>query len=104
MQEIVKAFLATQQSSMVFSMCLRNGLPWENGMKIVVEGVGGSNIERKDEVTGLYPFMLVAVRQDEQTYDLGSVLHLIIKHPLLVGKYNCGDNDKKCHSRNRKLL
>ena len=73
-------------------------------MKIVVEGVSGSNIERQDEVTGLYPFMLAAVRQGKQTYDLGSVFHLIMKHPLLVKKQYCCDNDKKHHLQNRKLL
>jgi len=84
MQEIVEAFLSSEEPSTVLRVCINNGLQWENGMRAVVEGVGTNDIERQDEATGLYPLMAAGICQDSQTYDFDSVFHLIKKSPQLV--------------------
>mmetsp|Transcript_4989 Transcript_4989/g.7354 ORF Transcript_4989/g.7354 Transcript_4989/m.7354 type:complete len:498 (+) Transcript_4989:123-1616(+) len=93
MEHIIKAFLSSQEeSSTVFRVCLKNGLSWENGMRAVMQRVNINDIERQDEITGLYPFMLAAVRNEEdryKNYDLGSIFHLVMRSPTrLVRKHS----------------
>jgi len=100
MKEIVEAFVSTQQTT-TFHVCIKHGVPWENGTK---EVFGGNNVEtvaeREDISTGLYPFMLAAVKES-YGYDLDSVFHLIIATPKLVKHF--GDNSgEDQYSRKRK--
>ena len=102
MQEIVEAYLSVQEPSTALTVCAKNGLPWKDGMWAVVHRVQTNDIERQDDETGLYQFMLAGVRQDEDNYDLASVFHLIKRSPLLVRKYDENDERECQSSRKRK--
>ncbi len=93
-KELVEALLSTQESAEVFKMCIKNGLQWHHGMNVVVKDVGIDDIERKDEETGLYPFMLAGVGHGKRSYDLGSIFHLIKRSPRLVWRYNENDMEE----------
>ncbi len=103
MKEIVEALLSTQDSSTLFTMCIKNGLQWHDGMRVVVEAVDKDNIEREDDETGLYPFMLAGVGYSKSSYDLASIFHLIKQCPRLVRKYDENDvEDDDQFSRKRR--
>ncbi len=87
MQEIVEAFISSQQPSTVLSVSMKNGLEWEDGMQAVVNGI---DVDEIDVETGLYPFMFAATEGGNNCdlewayYDLEWVFHLIKRNPLLV--------------------
>lgn len=105
MEEIITAFLSNQQPSVVFMVCIKNGLRWDDGMRSVVAGVGMDDIEREDEATCLYPFMLAGVGHGKHGFDVVSIFHLIKRSPLLVRRYDEKDEQdqylrkrKRCRS------
>ena len=102
MEEIITAFLSNQQPSVVFMVCIKNGLRWDDGMRSVVAGVGMDDIEREDEATCLYPFMLAGVGHGKHGFDVGSIFHLIKRSPLLVRRYDEKDEYSKKKKRCRK--
>ena len=75
-KEIVETFASAQQSTALM-VGAKHGLSWENGMKCMVEDVDIDELERKDEETSLYLFMLAANGGEKYNYDLGAVFHLI---------------------------
>ena len=84
LKKIIWASASAQQPAILF-VCAKYGLPWELGMKHVVENIDVGDMETKDEKTGLHLFMLAAVGGKYQCrYDLGSVFHLIQASPGCV--------------------
>ena len=60
MQDIVTA-LAASQGRLMIHVALEHGLPWDFGMKDVIDLTTNEQLEERDAVTGLYPFMLAAI-------------------------------------------
>jgi len=86
MKEIVHAFANAQKVSEI-NVCAKHGLQWENGMSnLFKESVNTTrvhNLKLRDELSGLFPFMLAASGRSGN-YDLGSIFHLIKKSSRLV--------------------
>merc|ERR1712045_46926 len=93
MKDIVEAFGSDQQFTPL--MCAKHGLSWEGGMMHILEDIEENDMERKDEETGLYLFMLAAVG-GQYNYDLGSVFHLIQASPrCLTSMFDEAGNTRK---------
>jgi len=63
-----------------------HGLAWDDGMKEVVERSDMDLLGRENPSTGLSPFMVAGVGEENTTYDVGTVFHLIKKTPLQVAR------------------
>ena len=96
MKEIVDTFAYAQGINPVI-MSAKYGLTWENSMKNVVGKSEIGIIQGKEEISGLYPFMLAGVGMK---YDLGSIFKLIQRSPRTVQSYeNCFNDDEKMTRR-----
>ena len=84
MKDIAEAFASSQQT-MILNVCAKHGIQWENGTKEVLQTCVANHLEREDDRTGLYPFMVAAVG-GEYEYDLDTIFHMIQASPLLVQK------------------
>merc|ERR1719330_866302 len=94
LREIIMASASAQQSTPII-MCALHGLVWENGMRQAFEDIDENEVERKDEKTGLYLFMLAAVG-GRHNYDLGSVYCLIQASPgCLISMFDGANNMRK---------
>jgi len=85
MKAIVEAF-ATAQQTTTLHVCAKHGVQWENGMKEVLERSNMDVVERVDDTTGLYQFMVAAVGE-KHSHDLGSIYHLIKKNTQGVRQF-----------------
>eukprot|EP00551_Chaetoceros_affinis_P010360 CAMPEP_0203685182 /NCGR_PEP_ID=MMETSP0090-20130426/48415_1 /ASSEMBLY_ACC=CAM_ASM_001088 /TAXON_ID=426623 /ORGANISM="Chaetoceros affinis, Strain CCMP159" /LENGTH=666 /DNA_ID=CAMNT_0050554369 /DNA_START=92 /DNA_END=2093 /DNA_ORIENTATION=- len=63
-----------------------HGLAWDDGMKEVVERSDMDLLGRENPSTGLSPFMVAGVGEENTTYDVGTVFHLIKRTPLQVAR------------------
>jgi len=76
---------ADSSSKYPIDIAAHHGLAWDDGMKGVVERSDTSLFEREDASSGLLPFMVAAVG-GKNSYDIGTVFHMIKKCPIVVAR------------------